>query len=393
MKRGWLNVVGYILAVIAFAVCAYVLSFVLTTEKRLTFGTIESWTEKPFYTLPDTIPEGKPGQLLRSEKLASAPNGIVGWRILYYSSDINGKSIIVSGLVAAPDKSSPTKRQVVSWGHPTTGTAPRCAPSVGIDPFDSIEGLRDLVGAGYVVAATDYSGMGLEGQPSFLIGKMEGQNVLDAARAAQQLLATNAGSDVILWGHSQGGHASLFAEQLASSYAPNLTIKGVAVAAPATELGQLLEDNSSTVAGVTIGSYAIDAYSKTYGADINTILTTDGVAATPQMTPLCLLGQNDKLHDIARPLIGNYFLQDPSKKEPWAAMLSENTPGKAKIEAPLFVAQGEADTLIDPQITQQFVNSQKTLGADVTYVTIPNTGHGMVALKAMPDMLIWLKKL
>ncbi len=392
MKHMWVRGIKFTLLILGILLVLFAMSFLLNTGRRLVEGSIESLTEKPFYTLPNPLPEGKPGQLLRSEKLASVPSGMIGWRILYYSTDKDGKSIVVSGLVAAPTTETIAKRPVVSWGHPTTGIVERCAPSVGIDPFDSIEGLRDLVSAGYVVAATDYSGMGVSGPPSFLIGDTEGRNVLDAARAAQQLPVAHAGSNVTLWGHSQGGHAALFAEQLSSTYAPDLTIKGVAIAAPATDLGQLLDDDSGDVSGTTIGSYAMSSYSAAYQHNLNTILTPAGISATPEMARLCLLGQNEKLHDIAQPLIGKYFAKDPSLTEPWADMLKNNTPGHVKIEAPLFIAQGEIDTLVRPEVTQQFADTQKGMGASVTYVSLPNTGHGMVALKAMPTLLDWLRQ-
>jgi len=393
MKHLWLRILGYGLAIITFVGCAYILSTVLTLENRLANGLYEEVTEKPFYTVPEAL-NGEPGQLIRSEKLSSAPNGMVGWRIMYYSTDIHGNTIAVTGLVAAPaTRAEATKRTVVSWGHPTTGIAQRCAPSVGIDPFDSIEGLRDLVNAGYVVAATDYSGMGAAGPASFMIGKMEGQNVLDAARAAEQLPEANAGSDVVLWGHSQGGHAALFAEQMASTYAPDLTVKGVAVAAPATELGQLLKDNTNNVSDVTIGSYTMESYASAYNADITTVLTSEGAAATPTLAQYCLLGQSKPFHALARPLINKYFAKDPTSIEPWATLIEENTPGKAKIQAPLFVAQGETDTLIYPAVTQQFVDTQKALGASVEYKVVAKTDHALIAFRAMPDVMNWLSKL
>lgn len=391
MKRV-LYVLGYIFGAIAFVGCAYLLTTVLTLERRLTTGAIESTIGQSFYVLPDTLPKDEPGNLIKYEKLNSVPNGMNGWRILYYSTDLNGNSIVVSGLVAAPQNDSSVKHDIVSWGHPTTGIAERCAPSVGIDPFDSIEGLRNFVQDGYIVAATDYSGMGMSGPPSFLIGQMEGQNVLDAARAARQL-PVNATNNVILWGHSQGGHAALFAEQLSSSYAPELSIKGVALAAPATELGELLEANVDAASDITIGSYVMESYSKTYGADINTLLTPAGAEATHTLADYCLLGQNAEMKKIADPLLKNYFAHNPVSTEPWGNLLKQNTPGQQKINAPIFIAQGEKDTLISPSITRSFANKQSSFGTPVTYHSIQNATHGTVALDAMPFVMTWVNQL
>lgn len=356
---------------------------------------IEAGAVDDFYDVPNPIPSGAPGQLIRSEQIKHVFDGAQAWRMLYHSTDVQGNDILVSGVAVAPDEPAPTDgRTIISWGHPTTGTAQRCAPSLGIDPFDTIEGLRELVGAGYVVVATDYSGMGAVGPPSYLIGVTEGNNILDAARAARQLPQTGASDRLVLWGHSQGGHAVLFAAQSAAQYAPDLQLKGVAVAAPATNLGELLNDDIGDVSGVTISAYAFAAYSQVYtstpGTTLDTILTPAGVAATPTMNALCLLSQNRQIHTIAKPLVGNYLSGDPATVQPWATLLAQNTPGAVGLSVPLFVAQGETDTLVRPEVTQEFVDQEQRLGTVVTYVSLPNTGHAMVALRALPQLSEWL---
>ncbi|WP_368497552.1 alpha/beta fold hydrolase [Herbiconiux sp. A18JL235] len=372
-----------------------------STGIRLGEGAVEEATEQPFYTLPSPVAGATPGTLLRSEPIASAPPGAVAWRVLYHSTDVLGNDIVVSGVVVAPDAEPPQGGwPVVSWAHPTTGSAERCAPSVGIDPFDLIEGLDDLLDAGYVVAATDYSGMGVAGPDSYLVGVTEGNNVLDAARAARSLDGVGAGDELVLWGHSQGGQAALFAAERAGSYAPELQLKAVGVAAPATDLVALLKADIGDVSGVTIGAYAFTAYSSVYGpstpgAELDTILTPAAVEAAPRMNELCLLGQNSELHTIGSPLIGGFLSGDPGTTEPWATLLEENTPGSSgqPLPVPLFVAQGDVDELVRPEITAAFVDKQRAAGTEVTYETLENTGHGLVADRAMPGLMRWLGSL
>jgi pimeloyl-ACP methyl ester carboxylesterase len=153
-------------------------------------------------------------------------------------------------------------RTVLSWGHPTTGTAADCAPSRGFDPYALIEGMRLLLDRGYTIAATDYVGMGTDGPDSYLVGDTGGNAVLDAVRAARTSPAAHASTDVVLWGHSQGGQAVLFAAQRAPQYAPELDIEAVAVAAPAADLTALLSDHIDDISGVTIGSYTFAAYAR-----------------------------------------------------------------------------------------------------------------------------------
>lgn len=376
------------LALVAFGGCSL--------QRELLQGAEEELTEGPFYALPTPMPEGEPGDLVRSEPLPSAPDGVEAWRVLYHSTDLDGNDILVSGVVAAPDGAAPDGgRTVVSWGHPTTGTTERCAPSVGIDPFDLIEGMGGLIDRGYVVAATDYSGMGAPGPDSFLVGATEGRNVLDIVRAARQL-EVGASERAAFWGHSQGGHAALFAAQQAADYAPELDVRAVAVAAPAVDLGKLLDADIGDISGVSIASYAFSTYSSVYastpGIDLDSILTPAAVEAVPHMAELCLLGQNSELHDLGQPLIGGFLSADPASTEPWASVLAENTPGGTRLEMPLYVAQGETDTLVRPELTAAFVEQQRSLGTDVTSEVLADTGHGLVALRALKTMLPWLEK-
>lgn len=378
----------------AAVLCGVALTAGCSDGRRLAEGIVGEQHEAPFYAVPDPLPAGAPGTIIRSEPLPQGPAGAVAWRVLYHSRDRTGADIAVSGVVVAPASPAPPGgRTIVSWAHPTTGAAQQCAPSLGADPFDLIEGLQDLVKAGYVVAASDYPGMGAPGPDSYLIGESEGNSVLDAARAARALPA-GASDRLLLWGHSQGGQAALFAGQDAATYAPELVLRGVAVAAPATDLGGLLKSDIGDVSGVTIGSYAFAAFVSVYrdvpGVALDTILTPAGAAATPGMAQLCLFGQNGELHRIATPLIGHYLAGDPATTEPWATLLRQNTPGATRLPVPLFVAQGEADALVKPELTWQFADHECAMGTRVTRLPIPQAGHGEVALRALPTLLPWL---
>jgi acetyl esterase/lipase len=254
-----------------------------------------------------------------------------------------------------------------------------------------------LLNDGNVVAATDYAGMGIAGPPSFLIGATEAANVLDIARAAQHVDGIGASNRIVLWGHSQGGHAALFAAERAQSYAPDLDLRGVAVAAPASDLAQLLDDDIGDVSGVTIGAYAFDAYARAYAArlpadPLSSILTPAGVAAVPKMAKLCLLGQNQQLHSIAAPMIGAFITTNPGTAPVWRDLLAENTPTEA-ITVPLFVAQGAKDTLIRPSVTAAYVAKQAQDRTAVTSYVYPGADHATVALTALHDLRSWMRTL
>lgn len=366
------------------------------SPRRLVTGVAELG-DRSFYQPPSPAVFAPPGTLVRSERLLSAPVGSRAWRVLYHSTDAFGLDLVVSGVVVTPTAAPPAGgRVVVGWAHPTTGAVARCAPSNGVDPFVVIEGASALLRAGYAIAAADYPGLGVAGQSSYLVGAAEAHSVLDSVRATRQLLAgetpAETSDETVLWGHSQGGQAVLFAAQEARTYSPELRLRAVAVAAPAAELAMLLDDDIGDLSGVTIGSYAFAAYesvyaSRTPGLSLSTILTPAGAAATPQMSQLCLFGQLLQIHALARPLIGGYTRADPATTAPWAALLAMNTPGGAPLGVPLFVAQGLKDQLVRPDATRAYVARACRDGEHVTYGQYPDDDHGSIANTAVPAVL------
>lgn len=367
--------------------------------RRYVEGQADLKTDPAFYTLPSPVPYGDPGAIIRSEPIASAPTGSSAWRVIYHSQNLAGEDIPVSGVVIVPDGPAPAGgRTVIAWAHPTTGAAAKCAPSLGLDPFQYIEGLHELLAGGYAIAATDYPGLGVEGESSYLLGVPESNSVMDIVRAARRIDGADASSRVVLWGHSQGGQAVLFAAQRAASYAPELEVQGVAVAAPAADLNALMTDDIVNLSGVTIASLAIPAYAAAYADrftsdEITAILTPAGEKATPEMAELCLLTQTKELHAIADPLVGGYVTSDPATTEPWKTLLQENSAGGQPLAVPVFVGQGEADELVLPSATEKYVTLLCSQQADVTFHRYPDVTHGLAAYAALPDLLLWLPTL
>ncbi|MGX1701114.1 alpha/beta hydrolase [Microbacterium sp. NPDC055357] len=363
-------------------------------EVRLIGDLIEQDGLEAFYHQPVDALDGDPGSLVRSEPLLGVPLDARAWRVMYRSTDLNGDPVVATGVVVTPLGPAPAGgRTVVSWGHPTTGSARSCAPSLGVDPYIGIEGMRVLLDRGYTVVATDYTGMGADGPDSYLIGVTEGHNVLDAVRAAQAIPAAQAGPDVVLWGHSQGGQAVLFAAELAADYAPELTVRAVAAAAPAADLTALMKTHLDDVSGVTIGSYAFSAFAEIYadrGAELGDILTPEALAIQPQMNDLCLLSHISELHEIAGPVVGNFVSADPTTVEPWATLLEENSVGASAFSAPLLVVQGLEDELVRPADTEGYVAHAESLGMDVTYRTISIATHGTIAYLGLIELVTFL---
>lgn len=378
------------------AVLALVGALVAATALRIVGDLVERGDVQSFYAQPTDALPGAPGSIVKSETLVGVPVDARGWRIMYRSTDLNGDPVVATGVVVTPLGPAPDGgRTVVSWGHPATGSARACAPSLFVDPYLGIEGMRVLLDRGYTVVATDYTGMGTDGPDSYLIGVTEGHNVLDAVRAAQAIPGAEASSDVVLWGHSQGGQAVLFAAELAQQYAPELDVRAVAAAAPAADLAALMRTHLDDVSGVTIGSYAFSAFAEIYadrGANLSDVLTPEAVAIQPQMNALCLLTHVEELHRIADPVVGRFVVADPTTTEPWATLLAENSAGSSAFAAPLLVLQGLDDELVRPSDTEAYVARARSLRMDVTYRTVSIATHGTIAYLGLPDLVEFLDR-
>lgn len=374
--------------------CALLLSGCLwNTERRVIDDVVDQFTDETFYTLPDDVPAGDPGAVVRSLPIPSAPLGADAWRVIYHTRDLGGNDVLASAIVVVPEGPVPSGgTPVVSWGHPTTGGAVSCAPSLLFDPFLLMTGMHEFLAAGYAMVATDYPGMGVRGDSSYLVGVTEGNAMLDAVRAARSL-STGLSNRVLLWGHSQGGQAALFAGQQAKAgYAPDLTVAAVAVAAPAADLTQLMDDDIGAMEGVTISAYAFPSYEAAYAdrftsEDLRAILTPAGAAAVDTLASLCLFTQGKELHTEASPLIGGFVLSSPATTEPWKTLLTENSAGASPIGVPIFIGQGLADTTVDPDATNDYVHLLCSSGERVEYRTFSGITHLLAGEVSMPDVL------
>ena len=94
-------------------------------------------------------------------------------------------------------------------------------------------------GRGYVVAATDYPGLGTPEAHPYLVGDSEARAVLDSVRAARNY-GRRGRSALRRTGRFAGRAGRPLYRLPLRRYAPDLQLVGVAAAAPATELATLI---------------------------------------------------------------------------------------------------------------------------------------------------------
>lgn len=347
-----------------------------------------------FYDATPAELEGKPGSIIRSEPMSGAPLGAQAYRVLYRSTGLKGERIAVSGVVIVPIALPPPGgRKIVAWAHPTTGVVSKCAPSRAILLYDQIMGLSDLLAYGYIVAATDYPGLGTPGPHPYLIGNSEGYSVLDSVRAAREIPDAQASDHFALWGHSQGGQAVLYAAKLAGSYAPDLRLAGVAAAAPATELGTLMNDDINTTGGKNLMAMTIYAWNKEFGAPMDQVVEPNAIKNVDEVSEVCVESLIDFWeHDEIGKRLDKSFLKVKNilDYEPWKTITADNTIGALPPAIPVFLAQGMKDTTVDPPVTANYIQKLCAAGSKVDSYLMPGVGHGFAAYHSSSEAATWI---
>ena len=211
---------------------------------------------------------GPAGSLIRYEVMPGAPDGAHAYRVLYWSTGFAGGPIEVSGVIIIPAGVAPPQgRPVLAWAHPTTGVVSRCAPSLAGVFFASVQGLREMPARGYVVAVTDYPGLGTPEVHPYLVGKSEATMALKRS-----------------------------------------------------------------------------------------FLRVDNLA----------------------------------ERKPWRRLLEENSPGPLPPEIPVFLAQGSADGLVRPAVTETYRARLCQNGSNVEFVLLPGVGHAFVARDVANGAVAWI---
>jgi fermentation-respiration switch protein FrsA (DUF1100 family) len=350
-----------------------------------------------FYRTP-AVPGAAPGTLIAVEPYSPSLPGAAAYRVLYNSTDIHGATIPVSGVVYIPlAPPPPPGRNIVAWAHPTSGVAQDCAPSLddgglgAANVTQSIPGLAAFIADGDIVAATDYPGLGAPGIHPYLIGDGEGRSIIDSVRAARTLPGADISGNYVVWGHSQGGQAALFAGQIAKSYAPELKLVGVAAAAPPTNMNIELTEAFHNDSGRVLAAYVYTTWAAIYHVPLTSIVYPQAVPAVQRTVAHCISSFGEAVDALvaASALNPVFRSANPDATPPWPMLLTENSPGAAAPGAPLLIVQGSADDTVEPHFTRSFAAGACAKHEVLDYQEF-NTGHLTIAMEAGAMVAGWI---
>jgi pimeloyl-ACP methyl ester carboxylesterase len=335
-----------------------------------------------FYSPPKRLLAGSHGSVIWARAIRS-PLSAAGRAQLvpYWSRALNGKPIAVSGTIETPKGRAPAGGwPVISWAHGTTGIADVCAPSriPAASTSYVYSQFNTWLRRGYAIASTDYEGLGTAGTHPYLIGRSEGRGVIDIVRAARAL-DSGVGTRWAIAGHSQGGHAALWAAALAPTWAPELSFRGVAAFAPASHLGTQarLIANLSSPSPLTGLAAMIVAGAAVADPGINL-----GRLTSDQARPLIPRLYRECIGALAGPrefgaLSPAQLARPGADLSRLLRVLDAQNPSLT-IRAPVLILQGAADTTVFPVFTNQLVGELKAKHDTVTYRTYPGVQHGTV---------------
>ncbi|MBK7585354.1 MAG: hypothetical protein IPI67_34835 [Myxococcales bacterium] len=355
------------------------------------------------------------------------------YRVLFLTSrgDATNSPGFSTGVVYLPDAPIADKAPLVASGHGTVGQGKDCLVSknatlAGGDPPAQWE---PIAGAGYPVIAPDYAGysqFGAAGNPvsGYLLPNDAPRSLLDSVHTLRSMIPSHAAQEVVLTGHSQGGHVALSALAMAESHGIDGKLSGVVVYAPFWMSGLMLGVGLFIGGGIPIqgnellaGAGAWYYYSAAeladgpgHGADMFAPAKQDTVKTF--VSDACL-GDNTLLHSLGE------FLADPFDPEfvkgvggsamsgapcatdgseaaklceKWLPRLKSSRPhltGSAK-SVPILWMYGDKDTSVSPGFATCGVDRLNADGAALETCMMPGKTHGGIVRSGSGRVNQWI---
>jgi pimeloyl-ACP methyl ester carboxylesterase len=337
-----------------------------------------------FYSAPDPLPAGAPGELIRSEpsyqyRLCCEVSVV---RILYHSRSPNGQDVAVSGVVLLPEKTPPPGGwPIIAWAHEFTGAARQCAPSLVTNLNDGPL-LSMYVGLGFAVVASDYAGLGTDFPHAALDMRGNALDVLYAIPAARAALS-QLGSKWLVAGYSQGGLVAVGVAEAASqpvdpNYLGAIAISGVA---DPRDIFLRLVGSPSYYNLVFLAKGISAVFPKFRPQDM---LTADAMPLFQYLRQACdtSTGPSVRVDRILQPgWENNHYVQE---------FFVRNTPGLKPSAAPFLIISGDADPDVPSTLTAAAVAQLCHRKDRVVFVQYPGLNASSVLGNSVSEQVSWI---
>jgi secretory lipase len=347
---------------------------------------VSSSAKSDFYTPPSPLPTGRPGDLIRAERVADQM-GAQGWRILYLSRDARNRPIAVSGTALVPRTGVGQSMPIIGFGMGTVGLGDSCAPSKS--PLSIAVQAGDALKRGWALATTDYEGMGTPGTHTYVVGRSEGHAVIDAVRAVQRLrIGLSTANPVAFWGYSQGGGAAAWAGELQPSYAPELRVKAVVAGGVPADLRAVAAPLGGTPAFGVMPMAAIGFDAAYPELDLETYLNPLGSTLVAAAKKTCLAAIALSFIGMT---VGTVTTSNPLDAPAWRVRLEENRLGAHPPSVPIMLYHGwPFDEAVDYHQAETLMREYCAAGARVTWHRYLGE-HAIAAVAGLNDAQYFLR--
>ena len=181
---------------------------------------------------------------------------------------------------------------------------------------------------------------------------------------------------------------------MARSYAPDLTLVGVAAAAPPTDLAENLNAGSDPSVRAFLTAFTAYSWSQHFNAPLSTLgkRSTQGVITRLAQNNCITVGQKPKLGTMLGVMVLRRDLKgvDLGKIQPWARIARQNSPAARSFGAPYLISQNPKDVIVSPAVTQAFARKLCRNGGRVRYLTISGKGHETSGADTATATLDWV---
>ncbi len=370
--------------------------------------------------LPPEFPRGHPGDLVSVTRTARLPafalraivkaadlpveldvtHGVTLYRVLYLTSQYDGRVVEASALVAFPNGEE-TDRLVI-YQHGTTSHREGVPSRAG-----SQEGLLVAIataGQGFALCAPDYVGLGesREVHP-YLHRRTTVETGLDLIRATTTLAVHLRGTPLVelyLTGFSQGGHAT-FALLRELELAEDAPLRPVAAAPIAGAFDLRGISLPQALTGETDShelylAYIATAYARVYDRPISSVLREPYATELPRVFD----GEHEveQIHEALpewpREMFSDEFLEAYDQGgEHWLLdAFEENSIEPWPSRTPIRVYYGDEDVDVLPAEALRAESTMSALGANISAVSVGAYDHDMSALHALPRAFVWFNE-
>lgn len=380
---------GTLLSGIAFILASIVASIAASTGAALPAPAAGSildrftGTVEEFYVVPDPLPAGAPGELIRVQDIGSA-SGLTTVRIMYHSRDTIDRDRAVTGVLTYPTATAPADGYpVLSVAPGTTGLAAPCAMSRGGSGVFTY-------GLPMVGVRTDYIGLGPVGEiQPYLSRVSEAHAVVDAVRAARNLTEAGAGNRWLAIGGSQGGHSAIAANELGAAYAPELDLLGTVSLAPAAMLDRVYNPIDEIVTHI-VGVMALyGATSEHPEIDPDDYVSQQTAATAEAVLPTGCVGEITNAFLQIPP--DQFYIHDPTQTEPARSIMLANDVGNVAVDAPLLLVSGTADTRVFIERSRDLFARLCTTGQVTEYTEYEGATHDDIGVHSAAQVTGFLQ--